>query len=245
MLSVNNFGNIESVCGGGFEIVQPGSAGDAVKRAVNLGLVECSAAPRRTSAQPCMPGRAGIAAARDDLWRRTTSVLSRAVQCFAHTPCECLAGAQQGRQITSRVRSHIAVFICLALCACFSMQTRSWGQWSEGAPAEHGAGSSVIFGWVDWPGMIVSIDRHSEVAPGYKSAQLRPGRHVIEYSNYVHDFGHVSGAMDLDLVASHEYEFRFATCYWCKPRRFAVWVEDTTIGAVAWGSRPDWPRWYL
>jgi hypothetical protein len=154
-------------------------------------------------------------------------------------------GGQPGRWATVAVRPRNAIVICLALCACVSMQTRNWGRWSEGAPSEHAPGSTAIFGWSDWPGMIVSIDRHGEVATRYKSAQLRSGSHIIEYSNHVHDFGHVSGAMELDLVAGHTYEFRFATCYWCKPRKFAVWVDDTTIGSVAWGSRPTWPRWYL
>jgi len=145
----------------------------------------------------------------------------------------------------NQVNALIAIFLCIGLAACYSIQTKDWGQWAEEGLAEPGSTTNATFGWNDWPGMIVSIDRHAEVATGYKSARLRPGRHVIEYSNYVHDFGHVKGELQLVLVVSHEYEFRFATCYWCMPRRFAVWIDDLTTGEVAWGTRPNWPHWYL
>ena len=67
----------------------------------------------------------------------------------------------------------------------------------------------------------------------------------MEYSNHVHDFGHVHGEIQMDLMAGHAYMFHFDTCYWCNPRRLALWVDDAATGTVVWGARPDWPRWFL
>jgi hypothetical protein len=139
----------------------------------------------------------------------------------------------------------IAVVLSVSLAACFSLETRDWGEWAEKDLAQQSTASAAGFDWRDWPGMIVSIDLHDEVATGYKSARLRPGMHIIKYSNHVHDFGHVKGEMKIILLAGHNYRFHFDTCYWCNPRRFAVWVDDLTTAELAWGSRPDWPKWYL
>jgi len=135
--------------------------------------------------------------------------------------------------------------LMLNLAACYSIQTQSWGEWTEHDPVASEVAFTASFSWADWPGMVISIDRHGDVATGYKRARLLPGKHVIGYSNHVHDFGHVSGEIQIDLVAGHSYEFHFDTCYWCKPRKYAVWVYDATNGAVVWGARPDWPGWYL
>ena len=139
----------------------------------------------------------------------------------------------------------IAIFLSLGLAACYSLETKGWGEWTDMDLAKQSTASAAGFSWHEWPGMIVRIDQHSEVAAGYTSARLRPGMHVIEYSNHVHDFGHVRGEMQIVLLAGHAYEFRFDTCYWCNPRRFAVWINDVTTGEPAWGNRPNWPRWYL
>jgi hypothetical protein len=138
-----------------------------------------------------------------------------------------------------------SLLVCIALVSCYSIETKDWGQWIDRDAAKQGVGLAVIFGWPKWPGMIIGIDQHGEVANGYKSAMLRPGMHIIEYSNHVHDFGHVKGEIQLNLLAGHTYEFNFDTCYWCVPRKLAVWVDDATTGHVVWGSHPDWPRWYL
>ncbi len=147
-----------------------------------------------------------------------------------------------GRESMNRL---VAVFLSIGLTACFSLETRNWGEWTEKDLPQQSTGLLAGFDWHDWPGMIVRIDQHQEVATGYKSARLRPGMHIIEYSNHVHDFGHVVGEIKITLLAGHDYGFRFKTCYWCNPRRFAVWVDDLTTAELAWGSRPNWPNWYL
>ncbi|MCP5277044.1 MAG: hypothetical protein H6935_01625 [Thiobacillus sp.] len=139
----------------------------------------------------------------------------------------------------------IAVFFSVGLVACAALETKGWGQWAEENLALHDTTSTALFDWRDWPGMIVRIDKNPAVSEGYKSARLRPGVHVIEYSNHVRDFGHVKGVINMVLLAGHSYQFHFDTCYWCKPRRLAVWVDDVTTGELAWGTRPNWPRWYL
>ena len=143
------------------------------------------------------------------------------------------------------MRPLITVFLLVSLVACYSLETRDWGQWTEGDLAQQETSSATVFAWDDWPGMIVGIDRNAAVASGYKSARLRPGMRTIEYSNHVQNFGHVQGEIKMVLVAGHSYQFRFDTCFWCKPRQFAVWVDDVTTGELAWGKRPDWPGWYL
>ena len=143
------------------------------------------------------------------------------------------------------MKSLIAVFFSVGLVACYSLETKQWGQWTEGDLARHGTSSAAVFAWHDWPGLIVSIDQNAAVAEGFKSARLRPGMRIIAYSNHVHDFGHVKGEIEIVLLAGHSYQFHFDTCYWCKPREFAVWVDDVTTGELAWGRRPSWPRWYF
>jgi hypothetical protein len=101
------------------------------------------------------------------------------------------------------------------------------------------------FDWSKLPGVIASIDGNS-VGAGYEKAKLRPGRHVIDYAYYPAAFGaHPKGVVDLDLRAAHLYVFRIQLCFWCMPRKHAVWVEDKTAGAVVWGKQPDWPSWWL
>jgi len=143
------------------------------------------------------------------------------------------------------VRPPIAVIACLALTACYSFETRNWGEWADPGLDSGSLSSTATFDWSKWPGVIVRVDQHVEVATGYKSARLKPGDHVVEYSAQPHDFGRVAGKMQFSLLARHTYTFQMDTCYWCSPQKVAVWVDDATTGALVWGSRPDWPRWYL
>lgn len=137
----------------------------------------------------------------------------------------------------------LALTAALTLASCFSFEAMNWGEWSD--PAATMTAPAARFGWARWPGMITSIDGHGDVATGFKRARLRPGPHTVAYSGHIHDFGQVAGEIRLDLAADHDYEFNFATCYWCMPRRFAVWVQDRTSGEVVWGKPRDWPSWYL
>lgn len=155
------------------------------------------------------------------------------------------SAAHPGVWRSSLVQLLIGVPLSLVLVACVALETRDWGQWTEADLEQHDTSSAAVFDWADWPGMIVSIDQNAVVAQGYKSARLHPGMRIIEYSNHVHDFGHVKGEIKIVLLAGHRYQFRFDTCYWCMPRKFAVWVDDLTIDELAWGTRPSWPRWYL
>ncbi len=139
----------------------------------------------------------------------------------------------------------LSSFLALTLVACYSIETRSWGEWIAYDPQQVDAAPAASFSWARWPGMVSAIDGHSEVSTGYKQARLSPSRHTVEYSNYAHSFGHVTGEILLDLEAGHRYEFQFATCYWCTPRQFRVWVEDSKLGKVVWGNPPTWPRWFL
>jgi hypothetical protein len=105
--------------------------------------------------------------------------------------------------------------------------------------------SIANFDWSKLPGVITLIDE-SIVGTGYKKAKLSPGRHVIEYAYYPAEFGmHPRGIIEIDLAAGHSYEFGLKLCFWCMPRKSAVWVDDKTTGEKVWGERPDWPSWYL
>ncbi|MFA7332152.1 MAG: hypothetical protein WC326_13870 [Candidatus Delongbacteria bacterium] len=81
---------------------------------------------------------------------------------------------------------------------------------------------------------------------GYKGAKLLAGQHLIEYADYPAQFGaHPAGLIELTLEARHTYQFRMRYCFWCTPRKHAVWIVDKTTGKVVWGQRPDWPGWWL
>jgi len=130
-------------------------------------------------------------------------------------------------------------------CAHYSPIYWGWGEWagSDVAGVENDSISS--FGWSKLPGVIKSIDGNS-VGTGYKKAKLLPGRHVIEYAYYPAEFGeHPRGMIEIDLKAGHLYEFGLKLCFWCQPRKYAVWVDDKATGEVVWGKHQDWPFWFL
>jgi hypothetical protein len=105
--------------------------------------------------------------------------------------------------------------------------------------------SLVLFDWSTLPNVITSIDG-TPIVGRFKKANLPPGKHRIEYAAYPAQFGaHPKGVVEIDLIPGHEYEFRMDFCFWCKPRRYAVWVDDKTTGELAWGKHRDWPVWWL
>jgi hypothetical protein len=139
-------------------------------------------------------------------------------------------------------------FLLLSLlvsCAHYSPIYVGWGEWSGSDVA--GVENSLIAS-VDWsrlPGVIASIDG-TGVGTGYQRARLSPGRHRIEYTYHTAEFGkHPTGMMEIELLSGHVYEFQIRLCFWCMPRRYAVWVDDKTAGEVVWGKHPDWPSWWL
>jgi len=130
-------------------------------------------------------------------------------------------------------------------CAYYSPIYWGYGEWAGSESLSAAEDSIAGFEWYKRPGVITSIDGKS-VGEGYKKAKLFPGRHVIEYADHPAAFGgHPKGIIEIDVKAGHQYAFNIKYCFWCKPRRYAVWIEDTTISEVVWGSRPDWPFWYL
>jgi hypothetical protein len=146
------------------------------------------------------------------------------------------------------MRKLILMLLSLGILSCFSLEAMRWGEWIAPDVTGLRAESVANFDWSEWPGMIISIDGNRSPGTGHKKAKLLPGRHVFEYSNYLAEFGpgnHVTGTIEIELKAGHSYMFGFDTCYWCKPRRFAVWVDDQTTGEVVWGKGRDWPFWFL
>ena len=118
-------------------------------------------------------------------------------------------------------------------------------EWIPHDPPPAQASSLVLFDWSTLPNVINSIDG-IPVETGFKKARLAPGKHKFEYAAYPSEFGaHPKGVIEMDLIAGHEYEFQMDFCYWCKPRRYAVWVDDKTTGELVWGKRRDWPVWWL
>ncbi len=136
--------------------------------------------------------------------------------------------------------------VALLLTSCAALDKMRAGEWVEPAAASRGDDAVAGFDWSAPPsGIVTSIDGQV-VGTGYKRARLLPGRHVIEYAYYTGEFGtNLLGRIELDLVAGHTYRFDVKLCFWCSPRKYAVWVDDETAGTVVWGQRPDWPGWYL
>jgi len=146
------------------------------------------------------------------------------------------------------MKQMILLLLSLVMVSCYSLQTMRWGEWSDSDVAGVETDLIASFDWSEWPGMIASIDGNKSAGTGYKKAKLLPGRHVFEYSYYLVEFGpgnHVTGTIEIELKAGHSYIFCFDYCYWCKPRRSAVWIDDLTTGEVVWGKRRDWPFWFL
>ena len=153
---------------------------------------------------------------------------------------DILVGAPFGRALLLVIFSSL-VFSCAQL-------EGTWGlsrEWVGPDLAGVGNNSLAAVSWSKDPGVIVAIDGNS-LGKGYARAKLRPGRHVIEYADYPAEFGvHPKGSIELELRAGHVYEFHIKPCYWCMPRKYAVWVDDKTTGDVVWGKLPDWPSWWL
>lgn len=136
-------------------------------------------------------------------------------------------------------------FLVLVSCAYYSPIYWDFVEWDS--PDITGLENDLIvhFGWFKQPGTIASIDGNI-LGAGFNRARLSSGRHVIEYADYPAEFGeHPKGKIEIELIAGHSYEFNMKYCFWCAPRKYAVWVEDKTTNEKVWGKRPDWPSWYL
>jgi len=156
--------------------------------------------------------------------------------------------AHRKRQRLILMKQLAISLLFLGVLSCRSIDTRSWGECADADGAGQSTESIAIIDWSDWPDMITSIDGNRCIGSGrtgYKKARLSSGSHTVEYSNHVHDLGHVTGQIELEVKKGHLYEFGFDTCYWCIPRRFAVWIDDRTTGEVVWGRHRDWPSWFL
>jgi hypothetical protein len=135
--------------------------------------------------------------------------------------------------------------VLMASCAGHSPFREGSGEWVDPNPAPVENGAMTSLDWSKLPGVITLIDAKG-VGAGYKQARLSPGRHVIEYAYYPVEFGeHPKGSVEIYLTPGHAYEFRIKLCFWCMPRKYAVWVDDKTRGEKVWGRHPDWPAWYL
>jgi len=138
----------------------------------------------------------------------------------------------------------LLLVVLVASCASYSPARWTTKEWSDPALGSL-ASLRADLDWSDLPGVIASIDGHN-VGHGYNKARLSAGRHSIAYAYYPAEFGvHPQGTFELSLQADHAYEFRVDLCFWCSPRKYAVWVRDTTTGELVWGKKPDWPSWWL
>lgn len=141
----------------------------------------------------------------------------------------------------------IVLLLSSLMVSCAYYSPIYWG-WSEWVGSDVAAVDNDFITSMDWsklPGVITLIDG-SAVGAGYKKAKLLPGRHVIEYAYYTAEFGmHPRGIIEIDLTAGHSYEFGIKLCFWCMPRKYAVWIDDKTTSEKVWGKHPDWPSWYL
>ncbi len=143
----------------------------------------------------------------------------------------------------------VLLLLSSLLVSCAAYHSPIYWGYGEYVGPDVAVADSELISILDWyknPGVIKSIDGNSFVTTGYKKARLLPGRHVIEYVWYTGGFGTtIKGRIEIDLKADHFYEFRIKLCFWCIPRKYAVWVDDKTTGELVWGRRPDWPSWYL
>ena len=144
--------------------------------------------------------------------------------------------------------SRALLLLALALvasCASFAPDRAGSGEWVSPNVAPDERAAIANLDWSTLPGVITLIDGR-EVGAGYRQARLAPGRHVIEYAYYPAAFGdHPKGRMEIELMSGHSYEFRIKLCFWCMPRKYAVWMDNKTSREKVWGKRPDWPAWYL
>jgi hypothetical protein len=136
------------------------------------------------------------------------------------------------------------LLLCFGLASCVQPAPVFVG-WDTAAGETTGPKSVVSLDWSGRPGLVASIDG-KPVGGRCVQAELLPGRHVITYAYHTAEFGqHPQGTIELEMQAGHAYALSVKLCFWCSPRRFAVWVDDRTTGELVWGKRPDWPAWYL
>jgi hypothetical protein len=142
---------------------------------------------------------------------------------------------------------NILVLITLLLISCSARYSPFFWGYHEWVPSDVSTvekSSTAIFDWSTRPDVITSIDG-MPIGKGYKKARLSSGKHQLLFADHPARFGALpEGLLDIDLLPGHEYEFRIDYCFWCKPRRYSVWVDDKTTGELIWGKRPDWPSWW-
>lgn len=142
---------------------------------------------------------------------------------------------------------HLAwLVLSMVIASCVSIEKIGWDEWLDPGIWAAPEKSVAVFDWSRYPGIIQSIDEDTSAGLRHKTAKLLPGKHVVKYKYYSAEFGtHPGGIIEIDLKAGHLYELCIKLCFWCKPRTYAVWVDDKTVGEVVWGKRPDWPSWFL
>lgn len=142
----------------------------------------------------------------------------------------------------------ILIFLGLFFVSCSARHSPfflGYDEWIQRDISNTETSSAARFDWSTLPDVITSIDG-VVVGSGYKKARLSPGKHQFEYADHPASFGvHPKGMLEVNLLAGHLYEFRIEYCFWCKPRKYTVWVDDKTTGELVWGKRPDWPSWWL
>jgi hypothetical protein len=140
------------------------------------------------------------------------------------------------------------LLLSLLLASCSARYSPIYwgsGEWVSNDIVDVEKSSTATFDYSSIPWVIITIDG-ANVGEGYLKAILSPGKHQLEYADYPAEFGiHPKGLMEIDLIASHVYEFQIKYCYWCSPRKYSVWVDDKMTGELVWGKRPDWPSWWL
>jgi hypothetical protein len=143
------------------------------------------------------------------------------------------------------VKKYSILILPFLLASCGIAMFANYGEWVDSNTVGVDPRVTATLDWSTLPGVITAIDGR-EFGRGYKTARLAAGVHDIEYSYYTGAFGtNLIGSLQFDFVEGHEYEFRMKLCFWCVPRRYAIWVDDKATGQLVWGRRPDWPSWYL
>lgn len=134
----------------------------------------------------------------------------------------------------------------LASCSArYSPVFAGWGEWADPGAGELRGEAAATLDWADWPTAIQSIDGKA-VGTGYKRARLTPGLHTVAYLYNPAEFGaRPRGTAQVAFAQGHSYRFNIKLCFWCIPRKYAVWIDDSTTGRVVWGAEPDWPWWML
>ena len=146
------------------------------------------------------------------------------------------------------MRKTVLLLLSLFIASCsarYSPFFWGWGEWVPNDVVGLEKSLTAVFDYSTLPDVIHSIDGAS-LDKGYLKARLSPGKHHLEYEDHPAEFGiHPRGLLEVEVLAGHMYEFRIKYCYWCKPRKYAAWVDDKTTGELVWGKRPDWPFLWL